>query len=334
MLFSARDHIITYHDRIPHHAIIQFCTSALQKSEQRKHAEAPQGLIVVQRETEIDRLFPLTADREPAWQTLPAADNAKAFQSHRSSPELIIGAAASMIDLIRREDIVPDNIGLLIIIEAYQEDSFWNDVEFILTKTGNRSITTIFSPELHENHYGIMPYLRRPATRTLQQWLNQQQEMIMAKRDYQVNEEQLSDQLDSILKEIHENEDPQELDEFRKVFKKKVSVFKRAYVAAYMLKYFNGGGKRPSKRRRESNANMTSVFIGIGRTRRVYPRDIVGLVLDKTGLQREDIGNIKILDNYSFADINKDKTDEVISVLNGIEYRGRTLNVNYAKKKN
>ncbi|AHC16172.1 hypothetical protein L21SP2_2822 [Salinispira pacifica] len=334
MLFSARDHIINYNDRIPYYAIIQFCASALQKSEQRKHAEAPQGLIVVQRESDIDRFFSLTADHRPAWQVVTSAGNTRDLQIPQSSPELIIGSSASVIDLIRRQDIVPENIGLMIIIEANQENSFWIDIEFILTKTYMRNITAIFSPELHENHYGIMSYLRKPVTHQLQQWLNQQQEMIMAKRDNQINEEQLSDQLAGILKEIHENEDPQELDEFRRVFKKNVSVFKRAYVAAYMLKYFNAGGKRPSKRRRESNANMTSVFIGIGRTRRVYPRDIVGLVLDKTSLQREDIGNIKILDNYSFADINKEKTDEVISVLNGIEYRGRTLNVNYAKKKN
>jgi hypothetical protein len=78
---------------------------------------------------------------------------------------------------------------------------------------------------------------------------------------------------------------------------------------------------------------MVSVFIGIGRTRRVYPRDLVGLILDNTKLSREDIGNIKILDNYSFADINSAKAEEVISVLNDSEYRGRNLNVNYAKKK-
>ncbi len=169
----------------------------------------------------------------------------------------------------------------------------------------------------------------------------------MAKDNYQIDEEQVQDQLDSILSGIHENEDPAELDEYRRLFKKYVSVFKRGYAAAYMLKYFKEGG-RPTRRRKpqpsnnrsndrsgdKSNDNMTSVFIGIGRTRRVYPRDLVGLILDNTGLAREDIGNIKILDNYSFADINIDKANEVIETLNGTDYRGRSLNVNYAKKKN
>jgi ATP-dependent RNA helicase DeaD len=158
----------------------------------------------------------------------------------------------------------------------------------------------------------------------------------MAKKDFQIDEGQIKDQLDTMLRDIHESEDPSELDEYRRLFKKHVSVFKRGYAAAYMLKYFKAeGGRKQSNRRRrsETDENMVSVFIGIGRTRRVYPRDLVGLILDNTKLSREDIGNIKILDNYSFADINSAKAEEVISVLNDSEYRGRNLNVNYAKKK-
>jgi hypothetical protein len=160
----------------------------------------------------------------------------------------------------------------------------------------------------------------------------------MAKQDFQIDEEQIRDQLEAVIREIHENEDPAELDEYRRMFKKYVSIFKRGYAAAYMLKYFKGE-RRPAPRRRQrseapATGDMVSVFIGIGRTRRVYPRDLVGLILDNTTLAREDVGNIKILDNYSFADIKGDKADEVIQALNESEFRGRTLNVNYAKKKN
>ncbi len=154
----------------------------------------------------------------------------------------------------------------------------------------------------------------------------------MGKNDLDINEEQLADNLDQILKEIHTNEDPVELNQYRRIFKKNVSIFKRAYAAAYMLKYFKNSGHK--RKHSESHNTTNSVFISIGRTRRVYPRDIVGLIMDNTNLAREDIGNIKILDNYSFTDINPSKTDEVIQALNGSEYRGRALTVNYAKKKN
>ncbi len=154
----------------------------------------------------------------------------------------------------------------------------------------------------------------------------------MGKKDFDINEEQLADNLDHILKEIHTNEDPAELNQYRRIFKKNVSIFKRAYAAAYMLKYFKDSRRRGNPR--EPDNAMTSVFISIGRARRVYPKDIVGLIMDSTNLARQDIGNIKILDNYSFTDISPSKTDEVIQSLNGSEYRGRPLTVNYAKKKN
>ena len=79
--------------------------------------------------------------------------------------------------------------------------------------------------------------------------------------------------------------------------------------------------------------NMTTLFVGIGRTRRVYPRDLMGLLIEQCELPKELIGNIKILDNYSFVDIHNDHAQSVIDKLNNSEFRGRTLSVNFAKKK-
>jgi len=49
---------------------------------------------------------------------------------------------------------------------------------------------------------------------------------------------------------------------------------------------------------------------------------------------REDIGIIRILDNYSFVQVRDVKADEIIATLTGHKFRGRTLTVNYAKPKN
>jgi hypothetical protein len=73
------------------------------------------------------------------------------------------------------------------------------------------------------------------------------------------------------------------------------------------------------------------LFISIGRNRRLFPRDIIALISSKTSVANEDIGNIRILDNYSFVQIRDTKADEIIEALNGIKYRGRTLAVNFAK---
>ncbi len=75
-----------------------------------------------------------------------------------------------------------------------------------------------------------------------------------------------------------------------------------------------------------------TVFISIGRNRRVYPRDLVGLLVSVAGLQRERIGDIRVLANYSFVQLFKEDCDKVISSLNDYDYRGRKLVVSYSKK--
>ena len=47
----------------------------------------------------------------------------------------------------------------------------------------------------------------------------------------------------------------------------------------------------------------TSIFISIGKNRRVYPRDLVGLIVAVGGIDRERIGDIKVLANYSFVQL-------------------------------
>ncbi|MCL2231256.1 MAG: DbpA RNA binding domain-containing protein [Treponema sp.] len=75
------------------------------------------------------------------------------------------------------------------------------------------------------------------------------------------------------------------------------------------------------------------LFISIGKNRRLFPREVITLIMSKTSTPREDIGMIRILDNYSFVQVRDTKADEIIEALTGHRFRGRTLTVNYAKPK-
>lgn len=77
----------------------------------------------------------------------------------------------------------------------------------------------------------------------------------------------------------------------------------------------------------------TTIFIGIGRNRRVYPRDLVGLLISVAGLERDRIGDIRVLANYSFIQLFTDDCEKTIAALNGYEYRGRKLSVSYSRQK-
>lgn len=194
--------------------------------------------------------------------------------------------------------------------------------------------------------------------------------MAFNRRENEMNMEQVAAFLKDAVAKIEAN--PERFEELKKVFKKNVPLTRRSYVAAYLLKcasgavfHFNPNKKREDFRtRREDNrrnrfkerkerpenseagevkerfqhveidpANAATVFVSIGRNRRVYPRDLLGLFINEAGLERDRIGNIKVLANYSFIELFKEDADKVIKALNDFEWRGRKLAVSYSAKK-
>lgn len=211
-----------------------------------------------------------------------------------------------------------------------------------------------------------------------------------------VNEEQVISYLQDIVLKIRTEEDPLELNVYRRLFRKAVPFTLRAYFAAYLLKQIDEGkslGKmcaqsrqgrntrREGQKRRdgqnksefssrrepkqaelreegrntESRRNRaatrsteprntesrpvleddvsTTLFISIGRNRRVYPRDLIGLIMQNASIDRDHIGEIRVLDNYSFVQVITEDAEKIIEILNDLEYRGRKLAVSYSRKR-
>jgi hypothetical protein len=152
-----------------------------------------------------------------------------------------------------------------------------------------------------------------------------------------------------VLEKIKTEVDLQTLHEYQSLLKKETSLFNRSKVAAYLLmlceqsKIFPIGdykpSSRPGKNENRSDAKRypltdkesTRLFFSVGRSRRVFPREILGIINSKTAIPREDIGAIRILDNYSFVQVRESVAEKIIEALNGMNFRGRPLTVNYAK---
>jgi hypothetical protein len=163
----------------------------------------------------------------------------------------------------------------------------------------------------------------------------------------QLNKERTIKNIKTILEKIHTEVDPFLLNAYRSLIKKEVPFFRRSHVAAYLLMRLDqgSGGKHrgaekfsPRDDRVEPNRSLPEeesvrLFISIGRNRRVFPREILGLISAKTSAAKDDIGTIRILDNYSFIQVRTAAADEIIEALNGISFRGRTLSVNYARNR-
>jgi len=155
-----------------------------------------------------------------------------------------------------------------------------------------------------------------------------------------------------VIDKIKTEADPILLDDYLCLFKKEVSLFNRSKAAAYLLMLCDQGknlrsvqrndfarknDRRPSEedppRYPLAEEESKRLFFSVGRSRRVFPREILGLINTKTAISREDIGAIRILDNYSFVQVRDTVAEKVIEELNGTVFRGRPLTVNYAKSR-
>lgn len=137
--------------------------------------------------------------------------------------------------------------------------------------------------------------------------------------------------MDGLLKKTKADNEPEKLAEYRKVFKKCVPLGFRGWVTAYLLKEYLS--KNKSLNTLPVLKEGVTLFVGIGRNRKVFPKDLIHLFINTGKIDRAMIGEIRILDNYAFVSIEKEAADKAISALNGINYRGRNLNVNFAKQK-
>ena len=175
----------------------------------------------------------------------------------------------------------------------------------------------------------------------------------------QFNKEKAKRNLKEIFDKMHTAGDITLLQDYHKLYKKEVSLFKRSWAAAWLFMYYDqretpsqilstpGEEKRQqfkgkiSKITEEKSAveitlndeESRRLFFSIGKNRKLFPREIITLIMAKTSSAREDIGAIRILDNYSFVQVRDTKADEIIQALTGHRFRGRTLTVNYAKPK-
>ncbi|MDY7027746.1 MAG: DbpA RNA binding domain-containing protein [Spirochaetota bacterium] len=159
--------------------------------------------------------------------------------------------------------------------------------------------------------------------------LQEKKQMKMKNEVPPSREEILKGKLKNLIKQIKEEADPDELNRYRKIIRRNVPLHMRSYLAAYLLKSANGG----SLSRSDEPSQMQTIFVSIGKNRKVFPRDLARLFNKALDIDPKEIGNIKVLDNYSFIDIPQDVAPRAIEKLDGIEFRGRNITVNFARKK-
>lgn len=169
----------------------------------------------------------------------------------------------------------------------------------------------------------VITFVTKEESATLQYL---QEKNKMKKENLPDNHEVIRGKVESIVHRIRNEENPEDLNYYRKLIRKNVPFTLRGYFSALLFKEALGNTVR-------GNDPFKTIFVSIGRNRRVFPRDLSRLFTQTLDIPPADVGSIKVLDNYSFIDIPASHAQAAIDQLDGTDFHGRKITVNLARKK-
>lgn len=179
----------------------------------------------------------------------------------------------------------------------------------------------------------------------------------MQKDELPSDDEMLHRLIDGIMEKLS-TVDPAELAAIRALYRRKVPWYRRSWFTACLLasQAAPAASKAPSRGAprgarpegaprgvrqdssprgggRQKTAGFTRLFVNAGRNRRLWPKDFIALFTETLGVGKEDLGDIKVFDKYSFVEIVDGKAAAAIEKLNGTDFKGKPLAIDYAKKR-
>ena len=92
------------------------------------------------------------------------------------------------------------------------------------------------------------------------------------------------------------------------------------------------GFRKKGGRDRGDNANFQRFFVNLGRKDGFNHGALLRLVCDNTGMDKNGIGKIDILNNFSFFDADKSESKNIISKLHGLDFEGKAMSIEETKK--
>ncbi|MCG8481516.1 MAG: hypothetical protein MI724_20645, partial [Spirochaetales bacterium] len=179
-----------------------------------------------------------SADAAPAALLLAACTDAFDTSAGAVRPE-------SVIDRIRRDDLDLSRLKRLVAcIPDSEELQFSADLGFIVSKADRPPQVLIVSPrEIDQSVLAPLP-VRRWRTAELRHRATEYEGrffMHTKKHRYVENPDVLRRKVKEVIRLIHQDADPHELNAYKRFVKKHVSIFSRAYFTAYLVKMLAEG---------------------------------------------------------------------------------------------
>lgn len=147
-----------------------------------------------------------------------------------------------------------------------------------------------------------------------------------------VNTEEISGYLENIYKEF-EGLSREEL--IQKFISVEFNAFLEYYSKANDINDNRPARERDDRGKRRDDENMSRFFINIGRKDNLTPPRLMGLINDQNITNNVEIGQIEILDTFSFFELDKNFEKETLDAFlaNSPDFEGRNVNVEITKKR-
>ena len=88
----------------------------------------------------------------------------------------------------------------------------------------------------------------------------------------------------------------------------------------------------PSTAARMASADMTRIYIGLGRSSGVRPADLVGAITNEAKVESRQIGAIDIADAFSLVEVGNGVVDDIITALRNTKLRGKPMKARRDRK--
>ncbi len=141
--------------------------------------------------------------------------------------------------------------------------------------------------------------------------------------------------VENILREVEDVMTSEDLTKYIQVIEDKVNVsdYTAMDIAAAFLKLSMGENK-PEKEPEEEyadtgaeEAGMVRLFINIGKKNKAKPGDIVGAIAGESGIPGKLIGTIDMYDKYTFVEVPREYTKDVLKAMNKAKIKGKSVAV-------
>ena len=137
-------------------------------------------------------------------------------------------------------------------------------------------------------------------------------------------------ELKKLVEEMKLYNNPEELEKTRSLIRKNVPLSMRGYLLAYLYTKMN---RKKEHAPRAEQEDCSSLYINVGKANRTNPKDLAAFIVTTAGINDSAVRGVSFRQNYSFVSVDKNLAQSVIDKVNGKEFRGRKVKVNFSKEK-